>query len=421
VLDIRLIRRDPDAVRAALARRGESDVGVLDQVLALDVRRREILPQLEGLRAEQNAANQAIAAAKKSGEGADEAIAKMREVASEAKALGEELAQVDAELAPALAQLPNLPEESAAPQDTVIKEVGEAWVPEYEVRDHLTLAGDRIDMERGARLSGSRFAYLRGGLARLELSLVSWVMDHLSEQGFEPVIPPVLVREEALYGTGFLPDTEQQIYKLADDDLYLAGTSEVALASLHAGEILEELPRRYAGFSPCFRREAGAAGKDTRGIFRVHQFDKVEMFSFVDPETSRDEHERLLAIEESILQALNIPYRVVNIAVDDLGASAAKKYDCEAWLPSQQRYRELTSTSNTTDYQARRLDIRHRVGGAGSSSKPEILHTLNGTAVAVGRTLIAMLENGQQEDGSVALPEVLRSYGAPASLPPAAA
>jgi seryl-tRNA synthetase len=420
VLDIRLIRRDPDAVRAALARRGDSDVGVLDQVLALDVRRREILPRLEGLRAEQNAANQAIAAAKKSGEGADEAIAKMREVAGEAKALNEELAQVDAELTPALAQLPNLPEESAAPQDTVIKEVGEAWVPDYEVRDHLTLAGDRIDMERGARLSGSRFAYLRGGLARLELSLVSWVMDHLAEQGFEPVIPPVLVREEALYGTGFLPDTEQQIYKLADDDLYLAGTSEVALASLHAGEILdgETLPRRYAGFSPCFRREAGAAGKDTRGIFRVHQFDKVEMFSFVDPETSRDEHERLLAIEESILQALGIPYRVVNIAVDDLGASAAKKYDCEAWLPSQQRYRELTSTSNTTDYQARRLDIRHRASG---SSKPEILHTLNGTAVAVGRTLIAMLENGQQEDGSVVLPEVLRAYGAPASLPPAEA
>ncbi len=420
MLDIRLIRRDPDAVRAALARRGDSDVGVLDQVLALDVRRREILPRLEGLRAEQNAANQAIAAAKKSGEGADEAIAQMREVAGKAKALDEELAQVDAELTPALAQLPNLPEESAAPQDTVIKEVGEAWVPDYEVRDHLTLAGDRIDMERGARLSGSRFAYLRGGLARLELSLVSWVMDHLAEQGFEPVIPPVLVREEALYGTGFLPDTEQQIYKLADDDLYLAGTSEVALASLHAGEILdgETLPRRYAGFSPCFRREAGAAGKDTRGIFRVHQFDKVEMFSFVDPETSRDEHERLLAIEESILQALGIPYRVVNIAVDDLGASAAKKYDCEAWLPSQQRYRELTSTSNTTDYQARRLDIRHRASG---SSKPEILHTLNGTAVAVGRTLIAMLENGQQEDGSVVLPEVLRAYGAPASLPPAAA
>jgi seryl-tRNA synthetase len=419
VLDLRLIRRDPDAVRAALARRGDADVGVLDRVLALDVRRREILPRVEGLRAEQNAANQAIAAAKKSGEGADEAIARMREVAAEAKALNEELAQVDAELTPALAQLPNIPEESAAPEDTVIKEVGEPWVPAFPVRDHLQLAGERIDMERGARLSGSRFAYLRGDLARLELALVSWTMDTLSGHGFEPVIPPVLVREEALYGTGFLPDTEQQIYRLADDDLYLAGTSEVALASLHAGEILEgeSLPLRYAGYSPCFRREAGAAGKDTRGIFRVHQFDKVEMFSFVEPSASTEEHDFLLAREEEILDALNIPYRVVNIAVDDLGASAAKKYDCEAWLPSQQRYRELTSTSNTTDYQARRLEIRYRPDGG----KPETLHTLNGTAVAVGRTMIALLENGQQEDGSVVVPEALRAYGMPEVLSPSGA
>jgi seryl-tRNA synthetase len=418
VLDLRLIRRDPDAVRAALARRGDADISALDRVLALDVRRREILPRLEGLRAAQNAANQAIAAAKKAGEGADEAIARMRDVAAEAKALEEEVAQVDAELTATLAQLPNIPDETAAPEDTVIREVGEPWVPSWPARDHLELAGpDRIDMERGARLSGSRFAYLRGDIARLELSLVSWALDLLAEQGFEAVIPPVLVREEALYGTGFLPDTEQQIYHLPADGLYLAGTSEVALASLHAGEILEELPKRYAGFSPCFRREAGAAGKDTRGIFRVHQFDKVEMFSFVDPATSPDEHERLLAIEESIMQALNLPYRVVNIAVNDLGASAAKKYDCEAWLPSQQRYRELTSTSNTTDYQARRLEIRHRpAGGKGT----EIVHTLNGTAVAVGRTLIAMLENGQQEDGSVVLPEALRAYGAPESLPAAA-
>jgi seryl-tRNA synthetase len=419
VLDLRLIRRDPDAVRAALARRGESDVGALDRVIALDARRREILPRLEGLRAEQNAANQAIAQAKKAGEGADEAIARMREVAAEAKALNEELTAVEAELTPALAQLPNLPDETAAAQDTVVKEVGDPWTAEW-IRDHLELAGpDRIDMERGARLSGSRFAYLRGDVARLELSLVSWVLDLLGEQGFEPVIPPVLVREEALYGTGFLPDTEQQIYHLPADDLYLVGTSEVALASLHAGEILENLPKRYAGFSPCFRREAGAAGKDTVGIFRVHQFDKVEMFSFVEPDASRDEHERLLAIEESIMQALGLPYRVVNIAVDDLGASAAKKYDCEAWLPSQQRYRELTSTSNTTDYQARRLEIRYRPDGG--KAKPEVVHTLNGTAVAVGRTLIAMLENGQQEDGSVVLPEALRAYGAPASLAPAAA
>jgi seryl-tRNA synthetase len=416
VLDLRLIRRDPDAVRAALARRG--DEGGLDRVLELDARRREILPRLEGLRAQQNEANQAIAAAKKSGADADEAIARMREVAGDAKALNEELAQVDAELTPALAQLPNLPDESAAPQDTVIKTVGEPWVPPFPVRDHLELAGDRIDMERGARLSGSRFAYLRGDIARLEFALVSWALDTLGGHGFEPVIPPVLVREEALYGTGFLPDTEQQIYRLADDDLYLVGTSEVALASLHAGEILDgaQLPVRYAGFSTCFRREAGAAGKDTRGIFRVHQFDKVEMFSFVEPGASRDEHEFLLAREEEILTALNIPYRVVNIAVDDLGASAAKKYDCEAWLPSQGRYRELTSTSNTTDYQARRLEIRYRPGGTG---KPETLHTLNGTAVAVGRTLIALLENGQQEDGSVVIPEVLRPYGAPDALPAA--
>jgi seryl-tRNA synthetase len=416
VLDLRLIRRDPEAVRAALARRG--DDGGLDLVLALDTRRREILPRLEGLRAQQNEANQAIAAAKKSGEGADEAIAHMKQVAAEAKALNEELADVDAELTPALAKLPNLPDESAAAQDTVIKTVGETAVPVDPPRDHLELAGERIDMERGARLSGSRFAYLRGDIARLEFALVSWALDLLGGHGFEPVVPPVLVREEALYGTGFLPDTEQQIYRLADDDLYLVGTSEVALASLHAGEILDgtQLPRRYAGFSTCFRREAGAAGKDTRGIFRVHQFDKVEMFSFVEPGTSRDEHEFLLAREEEILQALNLPYRVVNIAVDDLGASAAKKYDCEAWLPSQGRYRELTSTSNTTDYQARRLEIRYRPGGTG---KAETVHTLNGTAVAVGRTIIALLENGQQEDGSVVLPEALRPYGAPASLPPA--
>jgi seryl-tRNA synthetase len=249
----------------------------------------------------------------------------------------------------------------------------------------------------------------------LELALVRWVLERLAGEGFEPVIPPVLVREQALYGTGFLPDTEQQIYRLPDDDLYLVGTSEVALASLHAGEILtaEELPYRYAGFSSCFRREAGAAGKDTRGIFRVHQFDKVEMFVFTTAEHSTGEHERLLAIEESLLSALAIPYRVVNIAVDDLGASAAKKYDCEAWLPSQQRYRELTSCSNTTDFQARRLEIRTRKRQGG---RPVTAHTLNGTAVAVGRTIIALLENGQREDRSVVLPECLVPYGAPAVI-----
>jgi seryl-tRNA synthetase len=325
-----------------------------------------------------------------------------------------------------LATLPNLPDPTAAagPEDELVKLVGEPRVGAGAeqaagerpagVRDHLELAGSMIDMDHAATLSGARFAYLKGDLVMVELALVRFVLEKLRGHGFEPVIPPVLVRERALYGTGFLPDTEQQIYRLADDELYLVGTSEVALASLHDEEILsaERLPLRYAGYSPCFRREAGAAGKDTRGIFRVHQFDKVEMFSFVEPEHSVEEHERILAIEEEILTDLELPYRVVNIAVGDLGNSAAKKYDCEAWLPSQGRYRELTSCSNTTDYQARRLNIRVR--GEGRST--QMLHTLNGTAVAVGRTIIALLENGQREDGSVALPAVLSSYGAPAVL-----
>src|SRR3954451_18822514 len=255
---------------------------------------------------------------------------------------------------------------------------------------------------------------MKGELVFLEFALVRWALELLAGKGFVAVTPPVLVREEALFGTGFLPDTEQQIYSVADDNLFLAGTSEVPLSYLHAGQILEEpqLPLRYAGFSTCFRREAGAAGRDTRGIFRVHQFDKLEMFTFVRPDESPAEHERLLAIEEQILQALEVPYRVVNIAVDDLGASAAKKYDLEAWLPGQERYRELTSCSNTADCQARRLDIRSRPEGG----KPATLHTLNGTAVAVGRTIIALLENGQREDGSVELPAALVEFGAPPTL-----
>jgi seryl-tRNA synthetase len=301
---------------------------------------------------------------------------------------------------------------SAPDEEEVVSEWGEAG---REGRDHLELLDGQVDMEAGAKLSGSRFAYLRGPVVFLEFALVRWALDLLSEKGFEPVVPPVLVREEALYGTGFLPDTEQQIYSVPDDDLYLVGTSEVALASIHADEILPpgSLPLRYAGFSSCFRREAGAAGKDTRGIFRVHQFDKVEMFAFVDPEESEAEHERILAIEEEIMQKLELPYRVVNIAAWDLGASAAKKYDVEAWLPGQGRYRELTSCSNTTDYQARRLKARVRPAEGAS---PEHVHTLNGTAVAVGRTIIAVVENHQGDDGTIEIPEVLQQYGAPAQL-----
>jgi len=250
----------------------------------------------------------------------------------------------------------------------------------------------------------------------LELALVRFAMELVRQDGFKPTVPPVLVREQALYGTGFFPGEREMIYEIPRDELFLVGTSEVSLAALHADQIMEssDLPRRYAGFSTCFRREAGAAGRDTRGIFRVHQFDKVEMFSFVEPARSGEEHERLLAIQERILGELEIPYRVVDVAVGDLGAPAARKFDCEAWIPSQGRYREVTSCSNTTDYQARRLSARYRPAQGGS---PEPVHTLNGTAVAVGRTMIALLENGQRGNGSVDLPVALKQFGVPERLP----
>jgi seryl-tRNA synthetase len=414
VLDLKRIRDEPEAVRGALARRGESALEGLANVIELDARRRELLPRLEGLRAEQNDANARIRSAADEDQRKSE-IEAMRSVAASAKELDRELSEVQAALQAALDPLPNLPDPSAAegPEDDLVHEAGELPTFDFEPRDHLELAGEGIDMDRAANLSGARFAYLKGDLVMLELALVRWVLEKLRGHGFEPVIPPVLVRERALYGTGFLPDTEQQIYALEEEDLFLVGTSEVALASLHDNEIIESerLPLRYAGFSPCFRREAGAAGRDTRGIFRVHQFDKVEMFSFVAPSESSAEHERILGIEEEILGELGLAYRVMNIAVTDLGNSAAKKYDCEAWMPSQQRYRELTSCSNTTDYQARRLQIRVREG-----SSTQMLHTLNGTAIAVGRTIVALLENGQRADGSVRLPACLTPYGAPAEL-----
>jgi seryl-tRNA synthetase len=406
VLDIQLIRREPETVRAALARRGPRAAEAIDRLLELDRQWRAVRTELEELQAEQNRESRAL-----KGPPSHEIRARLAELAARGRELSDRESSLRDQRDRELDALPSLPAEDAPDEDRVLYERGEAG---KTGRDHLELAGSRIDMERAARVSGSRFAYLRGELVMLELALVRFAMERLIGEGFEPVVPPVLVREKALYGTGFLPDTEQQIYRLPDDDLYLVGTSEVPLASLHQDEILDAgtLPLRYAGFSPCFRREAGAAGKDTRGIFRVHQFDKVEMFCYVEPDKAIEEHERLLAIEESILTALEIPYRVVNIAVSDLGNSAAKKYDCEAWLPGQGRYRELTSTSNTTDYQARRLEIRYRT----AEGRPAYVNTLNGTAVAVGRTIIALLENGQQEDGSVRLPEALVRAGAPAVL-----
>jgi seryl-tRNA synthetase len=415
VLDLKRIRQEPDAVRAALARRAPALAEVISEILLKDLQWRAATTSAENLRATQKTRSDEFAAAKARGEDAPDLLAAMQEMSAQVKEFTDQATGAKEQLDALVSRLPNIPDPTAAPgsEDELIREVGEVSTFAFEPRDHLELAGDGIDMDRAARLSGSRFAYLKGDLVMLELALVRWVLEKLRSRGFEPVIPPVLVRERALFGTGFLPDTEQQIYRVGEDDLYLVGTSEVALATLHDGEILDAdaLPLRYAGFSPCFRREAGAAGKDTRGIFRVHQFDKVEMFSFVGPEESAGEHERILAIEEEILGELGLPYRVVNIAVTDLGNSAAKKYDCEAWLPSQGRYRELTSCSNTTDYQARRLNIRMR-----RDKQIETLHTLNGTAVAVGRTLVALLENGQQADGSVELPAALLPYGAPAEL-----
>lgn len=346
----------------------------------------------------------------------------MRELSARIKERESELAEVEAKRDELAALLPNIPHPDApdgGEEDArEVRVVGELPDFGFEPLDHLEL-GQRhgwIDMEAAAETSGSRFAYLLGDLVMVEMALVRFALQMLSEEGFTPVSPPVLVREQALYGTGFFPGEREMIYEVPRDELFLIGTSEVPLASLKAGATMDasELPARYAGFSTCFRREAGAAGRDTRGIFRVHQFDKVEMFSFVEPAASSEEHERILALQERILQALAIPYRVVDIAVGDLGASAARKFDCEAWIPSQQRYRELTSCSNTTDFQARRLKARYRPEEGAS---PTEVHTLNGTAVAVGRSLIALLENGQGEDGTIAIPTALQDFGLPPRIP----
>jgi seryl-tRNA synthetase len=417
MLDLKAIRSDPGRVKAALARRGAAEQ--IDELLALDARRRELLPEVENAQAERKALSKQIGEKKQAGEDAEELMATVQALKERIEAAKEELDGVEAKLDELALTLPNIPDpdapEGMTEEDAVVlREVGERPAFDFEPRDHLEIGTELglIEMEAAARLSGSRFAYLKGDLVLLELALVRFAIDLVRGEGHEPVVPPVLVREEALEGTGFLPGDRDQIYEIPKDELFLTGTSEVALAGLHADEILDadKLPLRYCAFSTCFRREAGAAGRDTRGIFRVHQFDKVEMFSFVEPGQSKDEHERLLAIEERILGELEIPYRVVNVAVGDLGAPAAKKYDCEAWIPSQGRHRELTSCSNTTDYQARRLGARYRPA---EGEAPQTLHTLNGTAVAVGRTIIALIENRQESDGSFTLPKSLQAFGAP--------
>jgi seryl-tRNA synthetase len=422
MLDLKLIRSEPERVKTALGRRGAAEQ--VDELLALDARRRELLPAVESAQAERKNLSKQIGEAKQAGDDAEELMATVQGLKQRIESGKEELEQVEAALGRIVVSLPNLPDPDAPEGMTeddavVLREVGARPEFDFEPRDHLDIGTELglIDMEAAARLSGSRFAYLKGDLVMLELALVRFAIELARAEGHEPVIPPVLVREEALEGTGFLPGDRDQIYEIPKDELFLAGTSEVALAGLHADQILDaaSLPLRYCGFSTCFRREAGAAGRDTRGIFRVHQFDKVEMFSFVEPSESAAEHERLLGIEERILGELEIPYRVVNVAVGDLGAPAAKKYDCEAWIPSQDRYRELTSCSNTTDYQARRLGCRYR---AADGEAPQAVHTLNGTAVAVGRTMIALIENRQDRDGGFTLPKTLHKFGAPERISP---
>jgi seryl-tRNA synthetase len=410
VIDLKAARQEPDRYRAALDRRGAS--ADFDALLTADASWRSHTERAEALRAAQ----------KRSSKGGPPSEAKIEEL----RQLKGELAAADAEQSAAartrdelLGRIPNLPDPTAADgmdeEDAqLVREWGSKPEFTFEPRDATELGSPRgwIDMARGARLSGSRFAYRIGDVALAEMALYRFVLDRLAGVGFLPVLPPVLVGERAMYGTGFLPTEESNLYRLEKDDLYLTGTSEVALAGIHAEERLEEdqLPAKYAAFTTNFRREAGAAGKDTKGMFRVHQFDKVEAYIYCLPEQSGPFHEELLAHEESIARELGVPYRVMNIAVGDLGAPAAKKYDIEAWFPVQQRYREITSCSNTTDYQARRLNIRFRREG-----KLEFVHTLNGTG-ATARVLLSIMENFQDERGTVAVPEALQRFGAPATL-----
>ena len=407
MIDLKAARAAPEEMRAALERKGAGEL--FDELLAADRAVLEVQPRVEELRA----------ARKLKGKPSPEQLAELERLKGELQGLEEQLGEAEARRQEILDRLPNPPDVSVpdgfTDEDAVeIRRWGEPPSFDFPARDHLDLgqALGWIDPERAAKVSGTRFVYRVGDVALLELSLYRWALARLVDRGFVPMLPPVLVREAAMYGTGFLPTDEVNIYRVERDELYLTGTSEVGLAAYHGDEILDAdgLPLRYAGYATNFRREAGAAGKDTRGMFRVHQFDKVEMFVFTFIESARDEHEYLLEIEESLVQELGLPYRVVNVAAGDLGASAAKKYDIEGWFPGQERYRELTSTSNTTDYQARRLGVRTRRDG-----KVEHVATLNGTAVTA-RTMIALMENFQDDGGSIWVPEPLWEFGAPRTL-----
>jgi seryl-tRNA synthetase len=396
MIDLRAARNDPDAFRAALARRGAADA--FDELLVADERWRALVPQVDELRAQQ----------KIDGKPTLEQIEELKQVKDRLRALEDELAAAEAEREEALGKVPNPPHESAADgltEDEAVEISRWGEPPRLEhPREHTEIG--RFELERAAKISGTRFGFIVGDTALLAFALYRLALDRLAQEGFTPMIPPVLVREEAMYGTGFFPSDKSDYYAVPEDGLYLVGTSEVPLIGMHMGEILDELPLHHCAFSSCFRRESGAAGRDTRGMFRVHQFQKVEMVVYTRPEESWAVHEQMLALEESLIQAVELPYRVVNTAAGDLSSAAAKRYDIEAWFPSQGRYREVTSCSNTTDYQARRSGIRYRTEAGGL----ETPHTLNGTA-ATDRWVLAILENFQGD-----VPDALQRYGAPAKI-----
>jgi seryl-tRNA synthetase len=410
VIDLTLLREDPETIKASQRSRGAEE-SLVDQAIALDKSRRELLQQFEALRAEQNVFGKQVAAAPKDQKQA--LVDQAQELAARVKQASSKADEAEAELNQVLFRIDNVVIEGvpAGGEDDFVVLREEGKIPDFgfEPKDHAQLGEslDIIDITRGVKISGSRFYFLKGWGARLELAMMQLALDQASEAGFTALITPTLVKPSVMQGTGFLGEHSSEIYYLPNDDLYLTGTSEVALAGYHAGEILDnfEAPVRYAGWSTCYRREAGSHGKDVTGILRVHQFNKLEMFSYCRPEDAEAEHERLLAWQEQMLQKCELPYRVIDVAAGDLGSSAARKYDVEAWVPTQGKYRELTSTSNCTTYQARRLNTRYR----DENGKPQMLATLNGT-LATTRWLVAILENHQQADGSVLIPKALRPY-----------
>ena len=421
MLDLNLFRTNPAAIKADLKKRHMDD-SVVDQVIKLDTENRELLQKVEAARAQKNEASAKIAQLQ--GDDKQAAIAKMKQVGETEKTTASKQQTLEKELHDLLAGIPNLTHEStpagkSEEENVVATKHGKPKEFDFEPKDHVELGTNLgiLNIEDAAKMSGARFAYLLGEAALLEFALVQFVMQKLVSKGFTPVVPPVLVKEKAMYATGFFPADRNEVYHVnpkqseddkENDDLYLVGTSEVPLTMLHANKILdaEKLPLRYVAFSSCFRREAGSYGKDTQGIIRVHQFDKLEMFSFCHPDKSEEEHELIRSIEEEIMTELGFAFQVVNICSGDLGYPAAKKYDLEAWIPTQGKYRELTSCSNCTDYQARRAKIRYKT----AEGKNEFLHTLNGTACAIGRTLVAIMENNQQADGSIEVPHVLQPF-----------